>query len=122
MTNIKPGYCEIWANEYDGGRYHVIANIKRLDNDSWHWVATDYFILPEDNFVSQSTRRDCIIDCKRTALIRQMEHAITKQPKESRFWNSPRRLALCDMNHSHLFTWEEMEQWERKSRTFEEVS
>lgn len=120
VTSIRPGYCEVFANRYDGGRYERIAYVKRLDN-CWHWVAVDYFILPEENFLVQSTRRKCIINCKKTALIRQMEHAIARQPKESEHWHSPRRDALADMQRSHLLTSNELEQWERKSRTFEEA-
>ena len=121
VTSIRPGHCEVWANERDGERYGRIAIIKRLGDIGWRWSATDYFILPEDNFVVQSTRRDCIVDCERTALIRQMEQAIERQPKESEHWHSPRRDALADMQRSHLLTSNELEQWERKSRTFEEA-
>jgi len=121
VTNIRPGYCEVWANERDGERYARIAIVKRLGDLGWRWKATDYFILPEENFLVQSTRRKCIINCKKTALIRQMEHAIARQPKESEHWHSPRRDALADMQRSHLLTSNELEQWERKSRTFEEA-
>ena len=120
VKNIKPGYCEVWANTYDGGRYERIAIVRRLDNDGWHWAATDYFILPEDNFVAQSTRRDCIIDCERTALIRQMKHAIEQQPRESEHWHSPRRDALADIDRSRLFTRDEMEEMQRRLETFDD--
>lgn len=118
VQNIKPGYCEIWANERDGQRYERMACVTRLDN-GWHWLATDYHILPEDNHVAQSTRRGCIVNCKRTALMRLVEHAIERQPKETSHWHSPRRDAMADVRRSHLFTREEMEEMRRRLETFE---
>lgn len=121
VTNISKGYCEVFANRYDGGRYERIAYVTRLDN-GWLWTALDYLILPEENFVAQSTRKDCIVDCERTALVRQMERAIEMQPKRSDDWHSPRRTAFRDMDASNLFTLEEMDYWALKSRTFEEAT
>lgn len=118
VQNISPGYCEIWANEYPGQRYSRIATVKRLDNGGWHWLSTDYYILPEDNNVAQSTRRECVLDCKRTALKRLVEHATERQPEESPHWHSPRRDAWCDVRNSHLFTWEEEEEIKKKLTTF----
>jgi len=109
VKNIKKGHCEVWANERDGQRYERIAFVKRLDK-GWHWSATDYLVLPEDNYVAQGTRRECIADCKRTALKRLVEHAIEQQPHESPHWHSPRRDALCAVEDSHVFTWEEREE------------
>lgn len=109
VTNIRLGYCEVWANTHDGGRYEQIASVKRLDNDGWHWAAKDYYILPEDNFVAQSTRRECIIDCKRTALLRQAQRAIDGGKGLSReHWHCPCRAALHDMQRSRLFSIVEM--------------
>lgn len=118
VTNIKPGYCEIWANERDGQRYERIATVKRLDN-GWHWLATDYHILSEDNYVAQGTRRECIVDCMRTALSRLVTHAIEQQPKESRHWHSPRWDAWCTVTASHLFTQDELKEIEKRLTTFE---
>jgi len=120
VTNIKPGYCEIWANERDGQRYERIATVNRLDN-GWHWLATDYHILPEDNYVAQSTRLWCINDCKRTALKRLVERAISQQSKESQHWHSPRRDAWCTVSASHLFTQDELKEIKKRLTTFEEA-
>lgn len=119
VQNIRSGYCEVWANERDGQRYERIAKVKRLDNGVWHWLATDYYILPEDNYVAQGTRRECINDCKRTALRRLVERAINQQPKESPHWHSPRRDALNDVKNSHLFTFDEVEEIAQRLRKFE---
>lgn len=56
VQNIKKGYCEVWANERPGQRYECIAKVRRLEN-GWHWLATDYHILTEHNYVAQGTRR-----------------------------------------------------------------
>lgn len=119
VQNIRPGYCEIWANERTGQRYSRIAFVKRLDN-GWHWLADDYYILPEENYVAQSTRRDCINDCKRTALLRLVEHAIERQPNESKHWHSPRRDTWCTVTASHLFTQNELGAIKTRLTTFEE--
>lgn len=119
VRSIRKGYCEVWANECDGQRYGRIATVKRLDN-GWHWLATDYHILPEDNYVAQSTRRDCINDCMRTALNRLVMRAIEQQPKESQHWHSPRRDAFFDVKRSCLFTGEELEEIAKTLMTFEE--
>ena len=125
VTNIKPGYCEIWANERDGYRYKKLAVVKfdeSRDDRRWHWSAKENeppFYMPSLTHAFL-LRRDCIADCIRTALIRQMERAIEQQPKESEFWNSPRRDALSDIWHSGYFSWDEKEEWQEKSMTFEE--
>ena len=118
VKNIRKGYCEVWANEHDGGRYERIAEVKRLDNGGWHWLATDYYILPEDNYVAQITQRKCVNDCMRTALMRLVERAIERQPKESQHWHSPRRDALSDVERSYLFNYGEMEEIKRRLETF----
>ena len=120
VQNIRPGYCEVWANKYIGQRYWRIATVTRLDNNGWRWLAEDYYILPEDNYVAQGTRRDCINDCKRTALLRLVEHAIEGQPKESKHWHSPRRDAWCTVKASHLFTQDELGEIKTRLTTFEE--
>ena len=120
VQNIRPGYCEIWANERTGQRYRKIAIVKQLDNKGWHWLATDYYILPEENYVAQSTRRHCIKDCKRTALMRLAEHAIDRQPKESPHWHSPRRDAWGTVTASHLFTQVELGAIKERLESFEE--
>ena len=122
VKNIRKGYCEVWANERDGQRYERIAKVKRLDN-GWHWLATDYYILPEENYVAQSTRRECVNDCMKTALKRLVERAIEQQPKESQHWHSPRRDALSAVyvnmyGHKLFFTPEEMDEIERRLETF----
>ena len=114
VTNIRPGYCEVWANEYDGGRYDKMAEVKQKGIDGWRWC--NYEELSRGFML----RRDCIADCIRTALIHQMELAIEQQPKESEFWHSPRRDALLDIWHSGYFSWDEKENWEEKAMTFEE--
>lgn len=119
VTNIRPGYCEIWANERDVGRYQKLAIIVR-DEGMWSWHAKEHeppFDIP---FYTREFkhRLACITDCERTALVRQMVRAIERQPKESQHWHSPRRDALADMERSHLFTWEEMEQWCKRAATF----
>ena len=125
VKNIRKGYCEVWANERDGQRYECIATVKRLDNGGWHcggwhWHSTDYYILPEVNYVAQSTRRECVNDCMRTALKKLVERAIERQPKDSQHWHSPRRDAFFDVKRSYLFTGEEMEEMAKRLTTFEE--
>ena len=123
VQNIRKGYCEVWANKYDGQRYERIATVKRLDNDGWHWLATDHYTLPEENYVAQGTRHDCICDCMRAALKRLVERAIEEQPKESPHWHSPRRDAWCDVRrHDYLFAHDELEEIDKKLKTFEEES
>ena len=117
VQNIRPVYCEVWANEHDGQRYERIAVVTRLDN-GWHWLATNYYILPEDNYVAQSTRRGRVNECKRTALKRLVEHAINQQPKESQHWHSPRNDAWCMVTASHLFTQEELRVIKKELITF----
>lgn len=122
VTSIRPGYCEVWANERDGERYQKLAVIVR-DEGMWSWHAKEHeppFDMP---FYTREFehRLACIIDCERTALIRQMKHAIERQPKKSKHWHSPRRDAFADMERSHLFTLEELEQWAKRAHTFEEV-
>ena len=120
VQNIRPGYCEIWANERTGQRYWRIASVKQLDN-GWHWLATDYYILPEDNYVAQRTRRQCINDCKRTALMRLVEHAIDRQSMESSHWHSPRRDAWCTVTASNLFTQDELGAIKERLEAFEGI-
>jgi hypothetical protein len=122
VQNIRKGYCEVWANERDGQRYKRMAEVRRLDNGGWHWLATDYYILPEENYVAQGTRHDCICDCKKTALKRLVRHAIERQPRESQHWHSPRRDAWHDVkSHSYLFAMHgELEEIKKRLTTFEE--
>lgn len=120
VRNVRYGYCEVWANERDGQRYGRMAAIYR-NKDGWHWLATDCYALPEKNYVAQSTRRECINDCMRTALKRLVEHAIERQPKESPHWHSPRRDAWCDvMRYDDLFSRVELEEMDKMLKTFEE--
>ena len=111
MRNIKPGYAEIWGNISSGQRYHLAAEVKRLDNGGWHWLRdeenAEMFGLPE-NYVAQSTRRECVRDCIRKVLLARAERAIAMQPRESEHWLSPRRMALHDMRESGMFTYQEM--------------
>jgi len=122
VRSIRKGYCEVWANECDGQRYKCIATVKRLDN-GWHWLAVDHHILPEHNYVAQGTRRECICDCKKTALKRLVRHAIERQPMESQHWHSPRRDAWHDVKrHSYLFAMHgELEEIKKRLTTFEEA-
>ena len=121
VKNIRKGYCEVWANERDGQRYERIAEVRRLDNGGWHWLATNYHILPEENYVAQSTRRECVDDCMKTALKMLVRHAIERQPRESQHWHSPRRDAWSDVErHRHLFAMHgEIEAVKKRLETFE---
>lgn len=115
VQNISKGYCEVWCNRHDGSRYERMATIRRLDNGGWHWWSTDYYNLPEANYVSQRTRRDCIVDCERTALLKQAQRAIDGGKGLSRqHWHCPCRGALHDMQRSHLFTSMEMREMREK--------
>lgn len=33
VTNIRPGYCEVWANERVGGEFPVVVGICAYDGD-----------------------------------------------------------------------------------------
>lgn len=118
VTNIKPGYCEIWANEHDGQRYDRMAVILR-HKDGWHWNSVNYRVLPDFDNTQHGTRREAINDCMRTALKRLVERAIEQQPKESPHWHSPRRDAWCTVTASHLFTQDELEEIKKRLTTFE---
>ena len=119
VRNIKQGHCEIWANDRPGQRYRRIAKVKRLDSGGWRWLATDHDVLPDENHVAQRTRLYCVIDCERWALKRLVERAIKEQTEESQFWCSPRRLALSNVHEFRwLFTFDEMEEIERRLKTF----
>ena len=122
VKNIRKGYCEVWVNERDGQRYERISEVRRLDNGGWHWLATDYYILPEENYVAQGTRRECVGDCMKTALKMLVRHAIEKQPKESKHWHSPRRDAWHDVwRYRYLFAMHgEIEAIKKRLETFEE--
>ena len=110
VTNIRPGYCEVWANEYDGGRYQKLALVVR-DEGMWSWHAKEHeppFDMP---FYTREfkTRREGINDCIRTALLRQALHAIDGGKGLRRdMWHCPCRTALHDMQRSHLFSIKEM--------------
>ena len=125
VQNIRKGYCEVWANKRDGQRYRWIAYVKRL-NDGWQWQRTGRCtyrdgLLPDENHTTQPTRRECVIDCMRTALKRLVERAIERQPKESPHWHSPRRDAWCDVRrHDYLFAHDELEEIDKRLKTFEE--
>lgn len=119
-TKPHPTYYTIWANDHDGGEYHAIAHVKQISDGKWRWEATDYQVLPKNNPTVQSTKSECIADCEKTALMRQMERAIEAQPKRSDDWHSPRREALKDMDRSPLFTLDEIDDWKFKAFTYEE--
>ena len=117
VKSIKPGYCEVWANERDGGRYGLVANVKKVHDKDWYWSPSETPQLLLGPFTARAT---CIRDCKRTALMRLVEHAIEQQPKESPHWLSPRRYAMFDVNRSEVFTLEEREEIEKRLETFDE--
>lgn len=51
--------------------------------------------------------------------MRLVDRAIKKQTKESQFWCSARRLALINVHEFRwLFTFDEMEEIERRLKTF----
>ena len=117
VTNIRPGYCEVWANTFDGGRYDKLAEVKQKGVDGWCWDNYDWqpgiggFMGWGGKQLSKGfkTRRECIIDCKRTALLRQAQRAIDGGKGLSReYWHCPCRNALWDMQRSHLFSIVEM--------------
>lgn len=127
VQNIRKGYCEVWANERDGQRYRWIAYVKRL-NDGWQWLRVGRCVyrdglLPDENHTIQRTRRDCVNDCMKMALKRLVNRAIEQQPKESPHWHSPRRDAWCDVSrHDYLFAHDELEEIDKRLKTFEEES
>lgn len=122
VQNVRKGYCEVWANEHDGQRYERVAVIHR-HKGGWHWNSTDYHVLPPSTKEPHGTRRECVNDCMRTALKRLVEHAVERQPKESPHWHSPRRNAWCDvMRYDDLFSHVELEEIDKRLKTFEEES
>ena len=110
VTNIRPGYCEVWANERDGGRYQQLALVVR-DEGMWSWHAKEHeppFDMP---FYTREFkhRLACIIGCERTALLRQAQRAIDEGKGFSGIhWHCPCRMALHDMQRSGLFSIVEM--------------
>ena len=122
VKNIRPGYCEVWANERDGQRYQLLAVVMRDDDMSWRWSARHNdspFHMPFYTY-GFATRRDAVRGCERAALRRLLERAIQQQPKESPHWHSPRRDALCEVRRSGLFTLAELYEIEKRLTTFEE--
>lgn len=114
VRNVRKGYCEVWANERSGERYSQIATVRCVSNGSWLWQATDYYLLPERNSVTQTTKRECIRDCERTALLRLVALAIKSQRRESVHFHSRRRDAGIAVDGSRLFTMgERVEIWKR---------
>jgi len=110
VQNISKGQCEVWGNEYDGGRYQRVAFVL-YDEGMWHWSAKHNeppFFMP---FYTREfkIRRECINDCIRTALLRQAQRAIDGGKGLRRdMWHCPCRTALHDMQRSHLFSIKEM--------------
>ena len=84
VQNIRKGYCEVWVNTYDGGRYHLLANVKKGCGKDWCWSPSE---TPQVLIGPFTTRATCVKDCKRTMLALQMEHAIELRPKESEHWS-----------------------------------
>ena len=120
VQNIKPGYCEIWANEYPGQRYLRLALVMYDDEaKTWHWSAKSKppLFMPHYSYEFR-TRREAIVNCKRTALKMLVECAIAQQTEESPHWHSPRRDAWCDVMESNLFTWEEEDEIKKRLMTF----
>jgi len=128
VQNIRKGYCEVWANERDGQRYQRLACVMRDKNTGgagyvWVWSAKHNeppFYMP---FFTHEfdTRHEAVLDCEKWALKRLVERAIERQPKESPHWHSPRRDAWCDVRrHDYLFTHDELEEIDKKLKTFEE--
>lgn len=120
VKSVRKGYCEVWANEHDGGRYQKLAVIVR-DEGMWSWHAKEHeppFDMPFYTYEFE-TRRECIVNCMRTALKRLVEHAIEQQPHESPHWHSPRMDALCEVCRSRLFTLKEEGEIEKRLVTFE---
>lgn len=125
VQSIKPGYCEIWANEHTGQRYQKLAVVMRDESsngkgESWHWSAKHDeppFHMPFRTSEFR-TRRECINDCKRWALKKMVERAIEKQTEESPHWHSPRRDAWNKVISSGLFTHEEVEEIKRRLEAF----
>lgn len=122
VKNIRSGYCEIWANERDGGRYGKVATVNHYGIDGWKWttIGCESFLFDKPLLSKpHKTRRECILEFKKKALMRLVEHAIETQREESPHWHSPRRDALCEVNRSHLFTLDEREEIEKRLVTFE---
>lgn len=127
VQNIRPGYCEIWANKYDGQRYQKLAVViheNLPDDKSWHWSAKENeppFYMPHST-TAFPTRTVCIEDCEKWALKRLVKRAIERQPKESQHWHSPRRDAWSDVErHRHLFAMHgEIEAIKERLETFKE--
>lgn len=124
VKNIRKGYCEVWANERDGGRYQKLATVMRDDDGSWRWSARHDkppFFIPWYAYEFKS-RHECVNDCMKTALKMLVRHAIERQPKESKHWHSPRRDAWHDIKrHRHLFVMHgEIEAIKERLETFEE--
>lgn len=112
VTNIKSGYCEVWANTCDGGRYQKLAVVMRDEagngrGRTWHWSAKEKeppFYMPFYTYGFR-TRRECVNYCVRTALLRQAQRAIDGGKGFSGVnWHCPCRDALSDMRESGLFS------------------
>ena len=126
VQNIRKGYCEVWANKYDGQRYQKLAVVRHEnlpDDKCWHWSAKENeppFYMPRLT-TAFPTRTMCVLDCEKWALKRLVERAIEEQPKESPHWHSPRRDAWCDVRrHDYLFAFDELEEIDKRLKTFEE--
>lgn len=130
VQNICKGYCEVWANEHDGQRYQRLACVMRDKSTGgagyvWVWSAKHDeppFYMPFFTYEFK-TRHEAVLDCERWALKRLVEHAIEQQPKESPHWHSPRRDAWCDVSrHDYLFAHDELEEIDKRLKTFKEQS
>lgn len=116
VRNIKPSYCELWANEHRGSRYEEVARIRRMP-DVWRWIATSVSVLPQVLRPPHQTRRECVEECKRTALLYLAEQAIEReQERPSLRWHKrrPTRDALHSMRESGCFSIAELEEMAKR--------
>lgn len=116
VRNIRPGYCELWANGYPGGRYELAAKVRRMD-DGWRWECMSVSVVPDVERPPFQTRGECVTDCKRTALLYLAEQAIEReQARPSLRWHKRRstRDALHSMRESGCFSVAEVEEMAKR--------
>ena len=112
VRNIRPGYCEVWANRWPGGRYELAAKVRRMD-DGWRWVSMSVSVVPDHIRPLFQTRGECVTDCKRTALLYLAEQAIEIErahPTRRLHKHRPTRDALHSMRESGCFSIAEVEE------------